>query len=158
MTTVASVASESATTLPATTTGGESSGSTGGEPVCGDGTLDEGEDCDDGEDNGPGQACKADCTPSTCGDGDAGPLEECDNGAMNGDMNACKSDCTNNTCGDGFPGPGEGGFSCPLGGYGSNLGPLPEYGVAVNVWYQQTSILANHGPGNVIGSATCTNP
>jgi len=50
------------------------------------------------------------------------------------------------------------GFSCPLGGYGSNLGPLPEYGVAVNVWYQQTSILANHGPGNVIVNPTCTNP
>lgn len=49
-----------------------------------------------------------------------------------------------------------GGFPCPNGSYGSNLGTMPEYGVNVNVWYQGTSILGNHGPGNVIGSATCT--
>jgi hypothetical protein len=48
------------------------------------------------------------------------------------------------------------GFSCPLGGYGTNYGTMPEYNVNVPVWYQSTSILGNHGPGNVIGSATCT--
>ncbi len=49
-----------------------------------------------------------------------------------------------------------GGFCCPSGGYGTNLGTMPEYGVTVNVWYQGTSILANHGAGNIIASATCT--
>ena len=49
------------------------------------------------------------------------------------------------------------GFSCPL-GFGTNLGPLPEYGVNINVWYQGTSILANHGAGNVIVGVNCTNP
>ena len=46
------------------------------------------------------------------------------------------------------------GFSCP--GYGTNLGTMPEYGVNVSVWYQGTSILANHGAGSVITSAVCT--
>ena len=39
-----------------------------------------------------------------------------------------------------------------------NLGPLPEFGVNVNVIYQETSILANHGAGAVITNPTCTNP
>ncbi len=47
-----------------------------------------------------------------------------------------------------------GGFSCPT--YGTNLGPMPAYGVSVNVWYQGTSILANHGAGQVITNAVCT--
>jgi cysteine-rich repeat protein len=46
------------------------------------------------------------------------------------------------------------GFSCP--GYGQNLGVLAPYGVNVNVWYQDTSILANHGGGQVIANATCS--
>jgi uncharacterized repeat protein (TIGR02543 family) len=48
------------------------------------------------------------------------------------------------------------GFSCP--GQGTNLGPKPLRGVSVNVWYQDSSILANHGGGQVINGATCTNP
>jgi cysteine-rich repeat protein len=47
------------------------------------------EECDDGPNNGPGQACNA-LHGNVCGDGDQGPGEECDNGAMNGDMNGCK--------------------------------------------------------------------
>jgi hypothetical protein len=47
----------------------------------------------------------------------------------------------------------EAGFSCPS--LGEDLGVLPGSGVDVNVWYQDTSILANHGPGNVIVNATC---
>jgi hypothetical protein len=35
--------------------------------VCGDGAVDEGEECDDGANNGPGQACLADCTSNVCG-------------------------------------------------------------------------------------------
>jgi cysteine-rich repeat protein len=48
------------------------------------------------------------------------------------------------------------GFSCP--GYATNLGPLPQFGVNQDVWYQSTSVLANHGSGQVVASATCTNP
>jgi len=44
------------------------------------------------------------------------------------------------------------GFSCP--NLGTNLGVVWEYG-AGTVWYQGTSILANHGGGTVINSVTC---
>jgi hypothetical protein len=48
------------------------------------------------------------------------------------------------------------GFPCPLGGnYGVNLGPLPTRGVNQNVYYQDSSILANHGAGNVITNPVC---
>ncbi len=46
------------------------------------------------------------------------------------------------------------GFACP--GYGTNLGALPAFGVNVNVWYQDSSILANHGAGSVIAQADCS--
>ena len=92
-----------------TTGGSTTSGTTGApDPVCGDGVVDPGEQCDDGPNNGPGQACNAMCQANACGDGDVGPGEECDDGADNGDMNSCKLDCTNNVCGDGKVGPGEG--------------------------------------------------
>lgn len=39
-----------------------------------------------------------------------------------------------------------------------NLGPLPEFGVNIDVIYQETSILANHGAGTVIVNPTCTDP
>lgn len=46
------------------------------------------------------------------------------------------------------------GFACP--GYGVNLGALPAYGVNVSVWYQDTSIAANHGAGSVVAQADCS--
>lgn len=49
-----------------------------------------------------------------------------------------------------------GGFPCPNGSYGTNLGAMPEYGVSVPVYYQGTSLMANHGSGTVIASAVCT--
>ena len=92
-------------------TAGETTGTstTGGvDPVCGDGNVDVGEECDDGAANGPGASCKADCTANVCGDGDQGPDEECDAGADNNDAGLCKSDCTSASCGDGIVQPGEG--------------------------------------------------
>jgi hypothetical protein len=50
------------------------------------------------------------------------------------------------------------GFSCPLGSYGTNIGTLPLRGVNRAVWYQDTSILANHGAGAIILNPVCTNP
>ncbi|HRI08120.1 MAG TPA: fibrinogen-like YCDxxxxGGGW domain-containing protein, partial [Nannocystaceae bacterium] len=95
-----------------TMTGGSST-STGGDttgvaPFCGDGKVDAGEACDDGAKNGPGEACKADCTANVCGDGDQGPGEGCDAGADNSDTGLCKLDCTPAACGDGLVQPGEG--------------------------------------------------
>ena len=82
--------------------------STGGEPFCGDGNVDPGEECDEGEDNGAGRVCNQFCRLNVCGDGDQGIEEECDDGADNSDIGSCKLDCTNNICGDGNVGPGEG--------------------------------------------------
>ncbi len=95
-----------------TGTAGETTGttgtSTGGEPICGDGTVDPGEECDDGPGNGPGNACTSECTQNSCGDGDLGPDEECDAGPDNNNEGLCKIDCTSAECGDGFLQPGEG--------------------------------------------------
>jgi cysteine-rich repeat protein len=101
-------------TLPACTSsvvenvGGQSStsGGTGGSTAsCGDGQLDPGEACDDGNPLA-GDGCSADChvepgftctgSPSTCattcGDGVAGGTEQCDDGnATPGD--GCSADC-----------------------------------------------------------------
>lgn len=50
------------------------------------------------------------------------------------------------------------GFSCAPLGYGTSIGTLPLRGVNVDVRYQDTSILANHGAGTVITNPVCTNP
>jgi cysteine-rich repeat protein len=79
--------------------------------ACGNGELDPGEDCDEGDANNDYASCKTDCTFNVCGDGKAylvetpgtnntGDLEECDD--MNADdADACIADCTWNKCGDG---------------------------------------------------------
>jgi len=66
---------------------------------CGDGNLDAGEECDDGNDVG-GDGCSADCREEYCGDGvvqDGGvgqePGEECDDG-NNADGDGCSADCS----------------------------------------------------------------
>jgi cysteine-rich repeat protein len=46
------------------------------------------------------------------------------------------------------------GFSCPS--YGTNLGSLPAFGVNVDVWYQDSSILATHGAGIVVTQVSCS--
>ncbi|CAN5760050.1 hypothetical protein BH09MYX1_BH09MYX1_34640 [soil metagenome] len=50
-----------------------------------------------------------------------------------------------------------GGFPCPGGSYGMSIGTMPEYGVSQTVYYQATSLMANHGGGTVINSVVCTN-
>jgi len=61
---------------------------------CGNGTLEAGEQCDDG-DTVSGDGCSANCEEEDedeCGDGDLGDNEECDDGnTLNGD--GCSSDC-----------------------------------------------------------------
>ncbi|MFZ6179617.1 DUF4215 domain-containing protein [Nannocystis pusilla] len=71
--------------------------------TCGDGVVqpDAGEECDEGESNGPGQACTGICKHNVCGDADLGPDEACDDGNRDaGD--ACTTECKEAVCGDGF--------------------------------------------------------
>jgi cysteine-rich repeat protein len=66
---------------------------------CGNGVVDPGEVCDDGNIE-PMDGCSPDCkTDRACGDGAVGPEEDCDTGGV--DSPACDSDCTFVRCGDG---------------------------------------------------------
>jgi cysteine-rich repeat protein len=97
-------------------------------PRCGDGRIDPGEVCDDGDDNSdnlPG-ACRTDCRPARCGDGVVDPNESCDGtnlaGASCGSLGyyggslACRLECELDRssceeagwCGDGSIQPDEG--------------------------------------------------
>jgi uncharacterized repeat protein (TIGR01451 family) len=76
-----------------------------GAPECGDGVLDPGEECDDGN-NVDGDGCSANCTLEYCGDGVLDPGEECDDG-NNVDGDGCSADCKVEYCGDGNLDPGE---------------------------------------------------
>ena len=72
------------------------------EQNCGNGTVDQGEECDDGN-NDPGDGCSGTCTiepQATCGDGRLDEGEECDDGNnVSGD--GCDASCHNEFCGDG---------------------------------------------------------
>jgi len=74
--------------------------------LCGNGILDFGEECDDGNTSN-NDDCKNDCTQNVCGDTyiRAGK-EECDDGnSSNND--ACLNSCKLNICGDGYVKTGE---------------------------------------------------
>jgi cysteine-rich repeat protein len=75
-------------------------------PNCGDGALDEGEECDNGDNNGAEpDACRIDCTLARCGDGVVDSSEACDPGdEPNGE---CRADCNIPECGDGVLDEGE---------------------------------------------------
>jgi hypothetical protein len=79
-------------------------------PGCGNGVIDEGEACDDGDDNGNApDACRPDCTLPACGDGIVDSDEACDDGDENADgvPDACRLDCALPACGDGIVDSGE---------------------------------------------------
>lgn len=82
--------------------GGSEGGPADPMPLCGDGSIDPGEECDDGAGNGEGAMCTPDCQFAECGDGYHHlAAEECDDG--NGvDTDACTNACTTATCGDGI--------------------------------------------------------
>ena len=98
------------TTGDADGTGSDETGSSGGEssssggslkPFCGDGSLDDGEECDDGAGNDNSADCTANCTVNVCGDGFQNTLtEECDDG--NADPTDDCVSCAVAYCGDGF--------------------------------------------------------
>jgi uncharacterized repeat protein (TIGR01451 family) len=66
-------------------------------PFCGNGTLNPGEQCDDGAANAdnPGARCRTDCTFARCGDGIVDvPFEQCDDGTANGvGADNCDTSC-----------------------------------------------------------------
>jgi len=68
--------------------------------VCGNATVDSGEQCDDGNLT-PGDGCSAYCLNEVCGNGHVDSGEQCDDGnGMGGD--GCGSLCTIEFCGDGL--------------------------------------------------------
>ncbi len=89
------------TTVDPGTTAATSTSTTGmSMGFCGDGTIDPGELCDDGPNNGPGMPCNADCSTPGCGDSILDGVEECDDGNMI-DEDSCLSTCVLAICGDG---------------------------------------------------------
>ncbi|MEZ4382178.1 MAG: DUF4215 domain-containing protein [Nannocystaceae bacterium] len=68
--------------------------------VCGNGEIEGGEECDDGNDVDTDD-CKSDCTANVCGDGAVYEgVEECDDG-NDVDTDDCTATCTKAICGDG---------------------------------------------------------
>ncbi len=65
-------------------------------PKCGDGVLDLGEECDEGDQNSNEGACLLNCMKAFCGDGFVWEgVEECDDGPDNSDTEpfVCRTDC-----------------------------------------------------------------
>lgn len=72
---------------PSSTT--EESGETSSAPVCGDGNVDPGEECDDGPGNSDSGSCTSTCAVNVCGDELVGPGESCDDP----DPEVCTPEC-----------------------------------------------------------------
>ncbi|MBN2191306.1 MAG: DUF4215 domain-containing protein [Polyangiaceae bacterium] len=66
---------------------------------CGDGVVDDGEECDDGNPNDRDD-CTTLCLSPRCGDGFVQAGEDCDDRDFD-DHDACRNDCTLAECGDG---------------------------------------------------------
>lgn len=81
--------------MSASQTGVDSqTGTTGPGPGCGDGKLDDGEECDEGPENG-GSDCTETCTVVSCGDEVVSAGEVCDDGDENGtNLGDCAPDCS----------------------------------------------------------------
>ena len=61
---------------------------------CGNGVLDEAEECDDGDENADNAACTDTCTINVCGDGLIfDEVVECDMGDLNGENAPCELEC-----------------------------------------------------------------
>lgn len=92
-TTVADTSSGDGDTTDGDTTDGDTTGDGDTtEEACGNGLLDEGEECDNGSLNSDTGGCKTDCTFQVCGDGFVGEFESCDDGNTS-DLDTCSSVC-----------------------------------------------------------------
>jgi MYXO-CTERM domain-containing protein len=88
---------------------------------CGNGMLDDDEECDDGDDDDT-DACPSECLTASCGDGHVhAGVEACDDGDLT-NTDACLVGCVAASCGDGFlwagveacdDGDGDDGDGCP---------------------------------------------
>lgn len=88
------------------------------DPLCGDGLIEDPEECDLGPLNGSGMFCTSECRANVCGDGYLGPGEACDDGnQIDGDL--CTSECGPASCGNGKV---EGGEQCDAGASNSQTG------------------------------------
>ena len=100
--------------------------------ACGNGRVEPGEDCDDGND-ADCDACSNGCTPVTgCGDGVACAGEQCDDGNAD-DCDGCSASCTTESglrCGDGVVNESCGEICDPPtpGTCGSDCGRVPQCG------------------------------
>jgi hypothetical protein len=78
---------------------------------CGNETLEQEEECDEGADNSDEEpdACRSTCVDAHCGDGVVDMGEACDDGEDNSDTqaNACRTTCEEAACGDGVVDTGE---------------------------------------------------
>jgi len=101
---VATTTTGATTTSPTTHESTTGDPTTAADPVCGDGNVDPGEECDDGASNADDAACTSACKQATCGDGLllAGG-EICDDGVNDGSYGGCSADCQalGPRCGDG---------------------------------------------------------
>jgi cysteine-rich repeat protein len=97
-------ASTTASETTTDTTTDTSEGTTAVDPppgVCGDGALNEGEECDDGDENGDTKSCTSECKAAICGDGLVHEgVEACDDG-NDDDADSCVTGCEAAACGDG---------------------------------------------------------
>jgi cysteine-rich repeat protein len=69
-------------------------------PMCGNGSIERDEECDDGNDSN-GDACENDCTAPRCGNGIHDRGEACDDGNANNDDD-CHNNCSAPSCGNGI--------------------------------------------------------
>lgn len=92
----------SSTTDDTTSTTDPDPTTTSSEAACGNGQVEDGEDCDNGPDNADDATCTAACKMNTCGDGLVlAGVEDCDAGEDNADEGACTTQCKSAGCGDG---------------------------------------------------------
>ncbi|NOS66863.1 MAG: DUF4215 domain-containing protein [Candidatus Peribacteraceae bacterium] len=89
--------------------------------ACGDGSVQKGEECDDGNTE-DADGCSNACELPRCGDGIVHKREECDAGKNNSDLtpNVCRTNCSAPRCGDGVIDAGE---QCDTDGRNSDTQP-----------------------------------
>ncbi|EDM79667.1 putative lipoprotein [Plesiocystis pacifica SIR-1] len=80
----------------------EGTDETPADPECGNGVVEDGEQCDFGDGNGETEGCTPECQIAACGDGYVHKqYEDCDD-ANDNQNDYCLNDCTENVCGDGI--------------------------------------------------------
>jgi cysteine-rich repeat protein len=81
---------------------GDGDGDGDGGAMCGNGVIEDGEQCDLGAENSNDGGCTTACLIASCGDGNVyGGVEECDDGNPV-ETDDCTSNCLPASCGDGY--------------------------------------------------------